>query len=184
MLQVYQRLSHVHQPCHDSITLDFTTRQKARIKAITDSGTAIGIFIDRGNPLKIGEILKTECGQLIQVNGAQEPVNTATTDDWHVFSKVCYHLGNRHTQLQVGERWLRFKPDHVLAELAENYGLSVQTHDAVFEPESGAYGKSAGHAHGEHSHNHSHSNSHSHSHDDHQDDRHNANTPTSPTSGA
>ncbi|KMT64365.1 urease accessory protein UreE [Catenovulum maritimum] len=171
MLQVYQRLSHIHQPCHDSITLDFTTRQKARIKASTDSGQAIGIFVDRGNPLKVGEILKTECGKLIQVNGAKEEVNTATTSDWHTFSKVCYHLGNRHTQLQMGELWLRFKPDHVLAELAENYGLSVRTHDAVFEPESGAYGKHSGHSHSHenehdhgHSHSHDHSGSHSHKH--------------------
>ena len=41
---------------------------------------------------------------------------------------------------------------HVLEELAENYGLSINKTPAVFEPESGAYGKS-GHNHG-HSHSH------------------------------
>lgn len=161
MLEAYERLDHVHQPCHDSVTLDFTTRQKARIKTISDLGNDIGIFLERGNPLRIGEILKTECGKLLLVKGALESVHTASTDDWLSFSKVCYHLGNRHTQLQVSSLWLRFKPDHVLAELAENYGLSVQLHEAIFEPESGAYGKRGGHSHG-----HAHEHSHSHSHDE------------------
>ncbi|MCY7294933.1 urease accessory protein UreE [Alteromonas sp. a30] len=162
MLQVYERLSvkktQSTQP-DDSLTLDFDTRQKARIKAITDAQQSIGIFVARGHPLKIGELLKTECGKIIEVKGANEPVITASTDDWHTFSKVCYHLGNRHTQLQVGARWLRFKTDHVLQELVEKYGLHVDASPAVFEPESGAYG---GHGH---SHNHSHEHAHEHSHE-------------------
>ncbi len=147
MLQVYQRLSHVHEPVLASITLDHGTRQKARIKAKTDQGEDVGIFVERGHPLKIGEVLKTECGKLIEVKGAKEPVITASTADWHTFSKVCYHLGNRHTVLQVGERWLRFKPDHVLQELCEMYGLETSSDPAVFEPESGAYGGHSGHSH-------------------------------------
>lgn len=164
MLQVYERLDHCHEPIADAITLDYDTRQKARIKATTDKGEAIGIFLERGHPLQIGEILKTECGQYIEVKGLAEPVMTASTDDWLAFSKTCYHLGNRHTVLQVGERWLRFRPDHVLAELAELYGLKVDESPAIFEPENGAYGKSGGHSHA-HSHGHSHSHSHGHSHE-------------------
>ncbi|WP_438863220.1 urease accessory protein UreE [Neptunicella sp.] len=153
MLQVYQRLDHAHQPINDSITLDYDTRQKARIKSTTDQGEAIAIFIERGHPLKVGEILKTECGKLVQVKGALEAVVTATTDDWQVFSKMCYHLGNRHTKIQIGDRWLRFKPDHVLEELVTNYALDTDHQPALFEPESGAYGAQhgAGHHH-EHEH--------------------------------
>ena len=147
MLQVYERLDHSHQPVTDSVTLDFDTRKKARIKAQTDNGNTVGIFVERGHPLRIGEILKSECGQLIEVKGKEEAVFTAIASDWLVFSKVCYHLGNRHTSLQVGEQWLRFKPDHVLAELAENYGLTINKQPAIFEPENGAYGKSHSHAH-------------------------------------
>lgn len=147
MLQAYQRLSHIHEAANDSITLDHGTRQKARIKGQTDAGQNIGIFVERGHPLKVGEFLKTECGQLIEVKGAAEPVITASCDDWLTFSKVCYHLGNRHTVLQVGERWLRFKPDHVLSELCQMYGLNISDKEAVFEPESGAYGGHKGHSH-------------------------------------
>ena len=100
--------------------------------------------------------MKTECGLLIEVKGQAEAVSTAVGTDWLTFSKVCYHLGNRHTTLQVGELWVRFKPDHVLEELAENYGLTIDKNLAVFAPENGAYGKRSGHSHehSEHSHEH------------------------------
>jgi urease accessory protein len=146
MLQVYQRLAHCHQALSGSVTLDYDTRQKARIKTTTTQGLQIGIFVDRGNPLRVGEILHTECGLFLDIKGADEPVITASTQDWLAFSKVCYHLGNRHTKIQIGERWLRFKTDHVLQELAQNYGLRIDNTPAVFEPESGAYGKGA-HSH-------------------------------------
>ncbi|MFT6901100.1 MAG: urease accessory protein [Colwellia sp.] len=156
MIKVYERLSHCHEPITDSITLDQDTRKKARIKSTTDEGFEIGIFVERGHPLLVGEILKSECGQYIEVKGLAEPVATAISTDWLSFAKVCYHLGNRHTSMQIGKLWLRFKSDHVLEELAENYGLTVDKTPAIFEPESGAYSsKSSAHKH-DSSHDHSH----------------------------
>ena len=149
MLTITQRLGHFHGRADDTVTLDFDTRQKARIKITTDNGCPAGIFIERGKPLLVGECLKSDCGKVIQVTGALEPVVTASMDDWHMFAKVCYHLGNRHTRLQVGERWLRFKPDHVLAELVSMYQLTTDDTPAVFEPENGAY-QHGGHAHHHH----------------------------------
>ena len=147
MLQVFERLDHSHDEIGDSITLDQDTRKKSRIKGVTDKGADIGIFVERGHPLLVGEILKRECGLLVEVKGQAVEVSTAVGSDWLAFSKVCYHLGNRHTVLQVGELWVRFKPDHVLEELAAKYGLSINKTPAVFEPENGAYGKNSGHSH-------------------------------------
>jgi urease accessory protein len=152
MLQAFERLSHSHDTIHDSVTLDQDTRKKARIKIITDQGQTLGIFMQRGHPLLVGEVLKTECGLLIEVKGKAEEVSTAIASNWMDFSRICYHLGNRHTSLQIGELWVRFKPDHVLEELAENYGLSIDRTAAVFEPENGAYasqnnGNSHAHSH-------------------------------------
>lgn len=148
MIKVYERISHCHKPITDSITLDQDTRKKSRIKSTTDKGFDIGIFVERGHPLLVDEILKSECGQFIKVKGQAEPVSTAISTDWPSFAKVCYHLGNRHTSMQIGELWLRFKPDHVLEQLAENYGLTINKVPAVFEPESGAYGsQSSAHSH-------------------------------------
>ncbi|OUR61754.1 urease accessory protein UreE [Colwellia sp. 39_35_sub15_T18] len=164
MIKVYERLSHCHEPITDSITLDQETRKKARIKSTTDKGADIGIFVERGHPLLVGEILKSECGQFVEVKGQAEPVSTASATDWLSFSKVCYHLGNRHTSMQIGELWLRFKPDHVLEELAENYGLTVDKTPAIFEPESGAYGSKSSKNKQSHSHSSNHEHSHDHSH--------------------
>ena len=147
MLKAYNRLNHSHDEISDSISLDQDTRKKARIKAQTDNGADIGIFMERGHPLLVGEVLQTECGLLIEIKGKKEPVSTAISNDWLTFSKVCYHLGNRHTSLQIGELWVRFKPDHVLEELAENYGLTINKSPAIFEPENGAYGSHSGHSH-------------------------------------
>ena len=152
MLQAFERLSHSHETSHntihDSVTLDQDTRKKARIKISTDQGQTLGIFMQRGHPLLVGEVLKTECGLLIEVKGEAEEVSTAIATNWMDFSRICYHLGNRHTSLQIGELWVRFKPDHVLEELAENYGLSIDRTAAVFGPENGAYGSQKhGHSH-------------------------------------
>lgn len=161
MLQAYQRFDHTHSEIADSITLDHDTRKKARIKAKTDGGADIGIFMARGHPLLVGEVLKTECGLFIEIKGQAEPVSTVIATDWLTFCKVCYHLGNRHTSLQIGELWLRFKPDHVLEELAQKYGLTIDNKPSIFEPENGAYGVgSHGYSHAneeenkEHSHEH------------------------------
>jgi urease accessory protein len=148
MLQAYERFSHIHSEISDTITLDQDTRKKARIKTETDGGLDIGIFMERGHPLLVGEFLKTECGLFIEIKGRAEPVSNAIATDWLSFCQVCYHLGNRHTSLQIGELWVRFKPDHVLEELAVKYGLTIDNTPSIFEPENGAYGtRSHSHAH-------------------------------------
>lgn len=153
MIEIHTRATSSHSHIDDTVTLDFDTRQKSRIKTHTDGGLSIGIFTERGKPLLIDEILLSDCGKAIRVQGELEPVITAHIEDWLTFSKVCYHLGNRHTRLQVGERWLRFQPDHVLTSLVEQYGLSVDDSPAIFEPESGAYSiKGAAHSSSHHHH--------------------------------
>ncbi|WP_426416756.1 urease accessory protein UreE [Aestuariirhabdus sp. LZHN29] len=131
----------------DTLSLPFELRCKGRFRARTDGGQDVGVFIERGQVLQDGELLKTECGQLIRVRSQRETLVTARCDDWLAFSKACYHLGNRHVPLQVGERWLRFQPDHVLEELVRLHGLEVITEEAPFDPENGAYGHLGGHQH-------------------------------------
>lgn len=140
MLEIYERLGmHCHEPIAETITLNHDQRNKGRIKAVSLSGVEVRIFLERGNPLLVGEYLKTECGKVVQVAGAVEAVAHASCDDWHTFAQACYHLGNRHSKIQIGERWLRIKPDHVLEEMVHLLGLVVSHEDEVFEPESGAY---------------------------------------------
>jgi len=150
MIEIYERLGmHVHAQVDEVITLSHEQRVKGRLKVFSESGLELGLFLERGKPLLVGEFLKSTSGKIIQVKGQVENVAHASCDDWNNFSRACYHLGNRHVKLQVGERWLRFSPDHVLEEMVHLLGLVVTHEEAVFEPESGAYAKGthAGHGH-------------------------------------
>jgi urease accessory protein len=63
-----------------------------------------------------------------------------------LLARCAFHLGNRHTQTQVGEGWLRIRVDPVLREMVEGLGAIVVDELARFEPEAGAY--AGGHSHG------------------------------------
>ena len=157
--EVYERIAHTHDPIDDKVVLDSDIREKGRFKSISEQGIEVRVFLERGKTLAIGEVLKTECGKLITIVGAKEDVLKASCSDWETFSKACYHLGNRHVKIQVGERWLRIKPDYVLEEMLERLGLTIEKEQAVFMPESGAYAGGHSHSHG---HSHGHSQGHSH----------------------
>ena len=140
-----QNLDQSAQPADDYITLPFELRQKGRFKAISDQGLELGVFLERGQVLAHNDRLQAEDGRIFAVVAKPESVVTAYANDWPSFARACYHLGNRHVTLQLGDCWLRFQPDHVLEHLAEHLGLRLEVGDAPFHPESGAY-------HGQHSH--------------------------------
>lgn len=169
MLKITQGLGKTDQNADDSLTLSFEQRQKGRFKALSDKGLEVGVFLERGHVLADGERLQAEDGRIFQVIAKPEAVVTAKAQDWQSFSRACYHLGNRHVTLELGDRWLRFWPDHVLEELATLLGLSLSYEAAPFHPESGAY-QNLGHSHSHgddapsHSHHHHHDH-HRHHHD-------------------
>ena len=148
MLEIYERLgNHAHGVIYTTVTLSHEQRDRGRLKLIGANGEEIRLFLERGKPLLVGEYLQSSCGKLIQIEGAVEPVAHARCENWHTFARACYHLGNRHVKLQVGERWLRIQPDHVLEEMLELLGLTLTREDAVFVPESGAYNHGGHHHH-------------------------------------
>jgi urease accessory protein len=143
-----------------TLTLPFDQRQKSRLRAKLDNGEEVGLMLPRGSVLRGGDCLCAEDGTVIQVQAAAESVTTAKTQNPTLLARACYHLGNRHIPLQVGNQWLRYLHDHVLDEMVEKLGLSVCHEAAPFEPEGGAYGGGGHH----HSHEHSHDESHEHKH--------------------
>lgn len=147
MLEVFERLAAAPaDKIHDSVPLDHLQRERGRFKAATRSGEEVRVFLERGQTLKVGELLKTRCGKYLLVAGAEEALLQAQTADPHLFSRACYHLGNRHTKVEIGTDWLRITPDHVLEEMLVKLGLETQHLRAVFVPESGAYAR-GGHGH-------------------------------------
>ena len=135
-----------------TITLPFETRQKSRLQAVMDNGDEIGLLLPRGTVLRDGDILKTESGLTIKVCAAEESVSSAHIQDPVLFARACYHLGNRHVPLQIGDDWLRYLHDHVLDDMLKGLGITTRHERATFEPEAGAYG--GGHQHHHHDHDH------------------------------
>jgi urease accessory protein len=147
------------------LLLTHEQRSRGRLRLPQPDGVEVRLFLERGEPLQLGEYLRGTAGELLLVTGAVEEVATALCEDWLAFSKACYHLGNRHVKIQIGERWLRIARDHVLEEMLLGLGLAVKHELAVFDPERGAYAPG-------HSHSHGHDHSHEHSHEDEHDRAH------------
>lgn len=148
----------------ESISLSFDDRKRGRLKITTDSGQSAGIQIERGQVLRDGSWLRSESGDLLQVLALSEEVTTARVSDATLFARACYHLGNRHVPLQVGEGFLRYQRDYVLDDMLKGLGVIPEHELAIFEPENGAYAPGTGHSHGHHDHSHDHSHAHGHSH--------------------
>lgn len=140
MLEVFHRLGlEVHAPADTRVILSHEQRVKGRLRAQSIDGEEVRIFLDRGLPLMVGELLRSDCGRHILVEGAMEAVVTARTDNADVFARACYHLGNRHVKVQLGQQWLRILPDHVLEEMLGMFGMDLVQEQQIFNPESGAY---------------------------------------------
>ncbi|MCE8021177.1 urease accessory protein UreE [Halomonas sp. MCCC 1A11036] len=170
MLKLIERLGPIEgRQASDTLTLPYELRIRGRLKAVSDAGRELGLFLDRGPVLRDGEGLRAEGGEIVRVRAAAEPVVTARVAAGLPLARLAYHLGNRHVQLALGEDgrggYVRFPPDHVLEELAELLGASLERHEAPFDPEPGAYNP-LGHSRA-HDHDHDHEHGHDHSHHGH-----------------
>ncbi len=138
-----------------TLTLPLDQRVRARLRVTLDDGRDAGLFLDRGPILRDGDLLRAEDGSLIRVRAAAEPVSVARTQDGHLLARACYHLGNRHTPLQILPGEVRYPHDPVLDAMLQGLGLEPEYAERPFEPEPGAYGEhgsghQAGHGHGHH----------------------------------
>ncbi|PMR68163.1 urease accessory protein UreE [Halomonas heilongjiangensis] len=169
MLKLIERLGPIAADQEtDTLTLPYELRIRGRLKAVSDAGRELGLFLDRGPVLRDGEALRGEGGEVVRIRAAVEPVVTARITAGLPLARLAYHLGNRHVQLALGEDerggFVRFPPDHVLEELAELLGASLEHHEAPFDPEPGAYQQLGGHSHGHGHHHHDHDHGHHHAH--------------------
>jgi urease accessory protein len=127
------------------LVLPFEQRQKSRLRTVLASGEEVGLFLERGTVLRGGDCLESDDGRIVRVVAADETLMEVRASDAGLLARAAYHLGNRHTPVQIGEGWLRFAADRVLADMLVGLGLTVSTLSMPFEPEAGAY--AAGHTH-------------------------------------
>ena len=97
-----------------------------------------------------GDGLVLDDGSVILVAGKCEALVEITAAGAQELARLAWHIGNRHTDVQVvGER-LRIRQDRVLEEMLRGLGAHLTAVEAPFEPEPGAYGQD--HGHGSHRH--------------------------------
>jgi urease accessory protein len=128
------------------LVLPFDLRRKSRFRATLTNGTEAAIFLPRGSVLRNGDLLEAEDGTLVRVESAPEDVLLVTAETPYELMRAAYHLGNRHTPVELGENFLKIEADPVLKEMLVQLGVTVREENSSFDPEGGAYG--GGHRHG------------------------------------
>jgi urease accessory protein len=144
MLVVQTKLS-APMPHDVELVLPFEMRQKSRLRATVSDGEEIGLFLERGTVLRDGDCVRAQDGRVVRIVAAAEDLLEVRCADADSLVRAAYHLGNRHTTVQIGAGWLRIAADDVLAAMLQGLGATVRPVRAPFEPEAGAY--AAHHAH-------------------------------------
>ena len=130
----------------DELVLPFLLRSKSRLRATLQNGEEVSINLPRGGVMRDGEVLIDTNGRFILVRAALETILRVEAEQAFDLMRAAYHLGNRHTPIEIGQNYLHLENDPVLAQML--HGLKVKTYiqERAFEPEHGAYG--GGHKHG------------------------------------
>jgi urease accessory protein len=87
-------------------------------------------------------------GSIVRVAGKPEPLIEIAAATAHDLARLAWHLGNRHTDVQVVGETLRIRRDHVLEDMLRGLGARLTPVEAPFDPEGGAYGHHHDDAHG------------------------------------
>ena len=127
------------QAACDFIVLDAQDRHRRRVVFVGEHGATYLLDLPRPAQLRDGDALLLEDGSLVRVTGKAEPLVEITAASAHEFARLAWHLGNRHTEVQIAGNRLRIRRDHVLEDMLRGLGASLSYLDAPFDPETGAY---------------------------------------------
>ncbi len=129
------------------VKLPYDKRQQSRFKTFTTTGEEVGIILPRGQSMKLNSILLDENGQTLLILGQEEPLTCAICDQPLLWARASYHLGNRHTPVEIRDQRIFFQPDHVLEHMLEHLHVSTYRVNGIFNPEDGAYSHGGHHHH-------------------------------------
>ena len=144
MIQLTRKLTETRTPAA-TLTLPWEQRVRSRLRVVLDNGEEAGLLLPRGTVLFDGDLLAADDGAVVRVRAAAETLSTVISRDPLTMARACYHLGNRHTPLEIAIGRIRYQHDPVLDEMIRGLGLVVRIDMAPFSPEAGAYG--GGHHH-------------------------------------
>ena len=147
----------------DRVVLDADDRQRRRIALTGENGTRVLLDFEKPVTLHDGDGLVLDDGCIVLVSGMPEPLAEIAASSARDVVRIAWHLGNRHTDVQIAGDRIRIRRDHVLEEMLRGLGAIMTTIEAPFEPQatvphSHEHGHvhDHGHEHGRHHHPHGH----------------------------
>ena len=133
----------------DRVTLDAGDRNRRRIVLTGEQGTQFMLDFPAPVALRDGDGLVLDDGSIILVQGAPEALLEVCAHNALDTVRLAWHLGNRHTDVQIVGDHIRLRRDHVLEEMLRGLGAHVFELDAPFDPEPASpHGHHHDHDHG------------------------------------
>ena len=123
----------------DCVTLDADERHRRRVVLTGERGTTFLLDLPQATPLRDGDGLVLDDGEVVRVAGRPERLVEIGAADAYELARLAWHIGNRHVDIEiVGER-LRIRRDHVIEDMLRGLGARLSPIEASFDPEHGAY---------------------------------------------
>src|SRR5215475_1588592 len=133
----------------DRVVLDADERYRRRIVMTSERGSKILLDLPEATALCDGDALVLDDGTTVAVVARPEPLIEIAASDaaqqTATMARLAWHLGNRHTEVEIVGGKLRMRRDPVLERMLIGLGAALTPVEAPFEPERGAYR----HGHGE-----------------------------------
>jgi urease accessory protein len=131
----------------DRVVLDAGDRHRRRIVLRGEKGTEIMLDFEKPVALRDGDGLVLDDGAVVLVAGAPEPLIEICAHSALDTVRLAWHLGNRHTDVQIAGDKILIRRDHVLEEMLRGLGAHLTPREASFDPETGAPHEHHGHDH-------------------------------------
>ena len=131
----------------DQVVLDADERHRRRAVLTGLNGMTFLLDLPQATALKDGDGLVLDDDTIVRVVGRPEPLVEIAARAVPELARLAWHLGNRHTEVQVVGDRLRIRRDHVLEEMLVRLGAQLTPMEAPFEPERGAYHHEHDHGH-------------------------------------
>ena len=139
----------VNTSATDRVVLDADDRNRRRIVLTAEKGAEFLLDFAAPVTLRDGDGLVLDDGSIVLVSGAPERLIEICAHSALDTVRLAWHLGNRHTDVQIVGEHLRIRRDHVLEDMLRGLGAKLTVLEAAFDPEPASpHGHHHGHDHG------------------------------------
>ena len=123
----------------DAVELDAQDRHRRRVVFVGEQGACYLLDLRMPVQLRDGDALQLESGAHVRIVAKPEPLVEISAVSQRDLTRLAWHLGNRHTEVQFIDERLRIRRDHVLEVMLRGLGAQLTILEAPFDPEGGAH---------------------------------------------